>query len=297
MIGTKMKKLLFALLFVTSTLFGQNAMFFGTTGLADSEIGNWTIQYASYDTSEDINSQEPVIQGVFVGNEGTKMYIIGHTNDQISEYTLTTAYDVSTSSYVGSMSVSALTNYPQDICFDKTGAHMYFIDASNARVYQYDLSTPWSISTATQDGYLAVGGICPSPDGLFISTDGSKMIMISDSNDEFSTINLSTAYDITTGTQASKDLSISAKDDYPGAVSCSNDGTKYWFIGRGGDKVYEYTLTTPWDCTTGSFTREFSVSGQDGSGMGLSFSRDGEYMYIAGNTNNKVFSYTLSPSN
>lgn len=291
------RTLLTILLLPVLALSGQDAMFFAITGLTPSEIGNWSIIDAAYESQLLISAREDVIQGVFVGKDGTRMYICGHTNDRIDQYNLSTAHDVTTAVYESTLSVSSYTNYPQDLCWDKSGTHLYFIDASSARVVQFTCSTAWELSSASYTGVVTIGGFAPSPDGICISDDGMTMLIVSDSSDKIHTMTMSAPFTISTGSNASKELDISGQDVTSCAVCASNDGTVVWMVGRTGDYVSEYTLTTAWDISTGSYSTHFYVGSQDGSPMGMSFARDGSKMYIAGNSTDKVFQYDLNPAN
>ena len=46
------------------------------------------------------------------GNSGKKMFVVGNDGDDINEYTLATAWDVSSASFVDSFSISSQDNTP-----------------------------------------------------------------------------------------------------------------------------------------------------------------------------------------
>ena len=49
-----------------------------------------------------VNSEEKQPRGFTFNKDGTKMFIAGYDDDAIDEYTLSTAWDVSTASFVDS---------------------------------------------------------------------------------------------------------------------------------------------------------------------------------------------------
>jgi len=60
----------------------------------------WDVSTASYDSkSFDVYSQDSRPTGVFFKPDGTKMFVIGPVNDKVFQYSLGTAWDVSTASY------------------------------------------------------------------------------------------------------------------------------------------------------------------------------------------------------
>jgi hypothetical protein len=54
-------------------------------------------------------------------------------------------------------------------------------------------------------------------------------------------------------------LSVSAQETQPDDVAFNTDGTKMFIVGRNGDDVNEYTLSTGFDVSTASFIDSFSV--------------------------------------
>ena len=60
-------------------------------------------------------------------SDGTKMFFVGGTNDKIHEYTLSTAYDVSTATYVDAFSISNEETGPGELEFSSDGKSMFII--------------------------------------------------------------------------------------------------------------------------------------------------------------------------
>ena len=80
------------------------------------------------------------------------MFIVGDTGNDVNEYTLTTAWDVSTASFVDSFSVNSQEATPQDIWFDSSGKTMFILGKAGDDVNVYKLTTAWDISTASFTG-------------------------------------------------------------------------------------------------------------------------------------------------
>jgi len=116
----------------------------------------WDISSASYVQNFSVSAQDLNPWGISFKVDGTKMYVVGDTNDSIFEYDLSTAWNISTASYVQSFSVSAQTSLPIGLCFKEDGSKLFFVDFTNDQVEEYSLSTPWDISTATHTQALIV---------------------------------------------------------------------------------------------------------------------------------------------
>jgi|GEM_PF-4211797 len=193
--------------------------------------------------------------GIAFSSDGTKVYVLGSISWSIYQYTLSTAWDISTASYDSkSFSVVAEDIVPADVQFDSTGTRMYMCGSDNNSIYQYTLSTAWDISTAS---YALKSFSASSQDtnitGISFSQDGTNAYILGNSNDSIFQYTLSTAWDISTASYASKSFSVVAEDSTPLGVAISSHGAKVYIIGNGGDKVHQYTLSTAWDISTSYF--------------------------------------------
>ena len=91
-------------------------------------------------------------------------------------------------------------------------------------------------------------------------------------------------------------FSVSLQDATPADITFSNDGAKMFMIGRSGDAVHEYALSTPFDASTAAFVYTFSVLVQESGPTGIAFSSDGAKMFVVGNGGDDVNEYELSHS-
>ena len=101
----------------------------------------FNLSTASYDNvSFSVASQETVTTGVVFNADGTKMYTVGYTTDNVHEYSLSTAYDISTASYDSvSFSVGSQDTSPTGIRFNADFTKMYISGNTNDTVYQYSI--------------------------------------------------------------------------------------------------------------------------------------------------------------
>jgi DNA-binding beta-propeller fold protein YncE len=106
------------------------------------------------------------------------MYIIGSSGDDVNEYNLATAWDISTASFLQTFSVSAQESNPTDVFFRDDGLKMYVIGSSGDDVNEYNLATAWDISTASFLQSFSVAAQETNPQGVFFKPDGLKMYVI-----------------------------------------------------------------------------------------------------------------------
>jgi DNA-binding beta-propeller fold protein YncE len=240
-----------------------------------------------------VAAQESQPQGIFFKPDGTKMYVIGSVGDYVNEYDLSTAWDVTSASYLQNFSVAAQESQPQGIFFKPDGTKMYVIGSVGDYVNEYDLSTAWDVTSASYLQNFSVAAQESQPQGIFFNPDGTKMYVIGFIGDYVNEYDLSTAWDVTSASYL-QNFSVSAQEIQPQSVFFKPDGTKMYVIGSFGDDVNEYDLSTAWDITTASYLQNFSIAAQEASPQSIFFKPDGSKMYVIGDTGDAVFSYTLS---
>lgn len=292
----------------------------------------WDVATATYIRQQGVSAQDASPQDVFFSPDGIKMYVLGNTGDDVNEYTLSTAWDIQSATYVQNFSIAAQDTTPQDMFFSPDGTKMYMLGSGNDRVNEYSLSTAWDISTASYVQFFSVAAQETSPVGLFFKPDGFKMYVSGGIGDDVNEYALSTAWDISTASYVQA-FSVAAQTTFPSAVFFKpdgskmyildetndivrqytlggfsvaaqeinptdlffmNDGLKMYIIGATGDDVNEYDLSTAWDTSTASYLQSFYVGSQDTNPTGLFFKPDGTKMYVLGNTGDDVNEYDLS---
>ena len=113
--------------------------------------------------TEDLSSSHNYIDGITFKDDGTKMYTIrGFEHDnKISQFKLTTPYDVSTRSLEGTFDTSSVSADSREVVFSNDGSKMFIIDDSNDKVHEFNLSCNWSV----------IDGACDDP---ITTSDGGK---------------------------------------------------------------------------------------------------------------------------
>ena len=260
----------------------------------DTILSNVNVLGASYDSvSFSVAAEETAPTDLFFSPDGLKMYIIGTTGDDVNEYNLSTAWVVSSAVFVTSFSVFAQENSPQGLFFRADGTKMYIVGSTGDTVFQYTLSTPWSVATASYDSIsFSVATQETSPTGLSFRPNGLSMYVVGNTGDAVHQYTLSTAWNVSTATFL-QSFSVSGQETVPNGVTFTGDGSRMFVVGTTGDDVNVYNLTTPWDISTSAFVNVFSVSAQDTAPVGIYIKPDGTKMYIMGQTNDTVFQYTV----
>ena len=240
-----------------------------------------------------VATQETSPTGLFIGSNGTKMYVNGSSGDDVNEYTLSTAWNITTATIVTAFSTAAQDTGPQDIFFKPDGLSMFVMGSTNDTVYQYTLSTAWDISTASYASKsFSVTSQEATPNGLWFKPDGLVMYIVGTSSDTVYQYTLGTAWDVSTASYASISYVISAQEGNATQVNLSADGTKMWIVGASGDDIWEYTLGTAWNVSTATPVNNLYIGFQETGPTGLFIdSTAANRVYLVGSATDTVYQY------
>ena len=139
----------------------------------------------------------------------------------------------------------------------------FVIDAAQDNVRSYTLNTDKDIRSI--DGILQgddemSGNAYDQLGGVAISEDGTKFfVMDFDTRDRLTEFTLPTPYELTGATRTGNFISINTGTDesQPFAMHFSEDGTKIYMAGGDNTRsIYLYKLSTAWDITTATLTKQ-----------------------------------------
>lgn len=244
-----------------------------------------------------IGSQESSPTGLFIGSAGTKMYVNGSTGDDVNEYTLGTAWDITTATFVTVFSTAGQDSSPQDVFFKPDGLSMYIMGNSpNRFVFQYTLGTAWSIATASYASKsFSVATQENSPTGLWFKPDGTEMYVVGSATDAVYQYTLSTAWDVSTASYGGIFYSVAAQEGTASQVNLSADGTKMWVLGTTGDDIWEYSLGTAWNVSTATPVNNFYIGFQAVVPTGLFIdSSVANRVFVVDATQDAVYQYNTA---
>ncbi|WP_428742543.1 choice-of-anchor Q domain-containing protein [Tenacibaculum sp.] len=123
--------------------------------------------------SFNVSSQISSPYGIAFSNDGTRMFVSTYDKKVVS-YTLTTPYAISTASFVTSLNLSYRS---AGINFNNDGTKFYHTGNSSAGISEYNLSTPYDLSTATVNQRITPAQGSDYNDVTF-NNDGTKMYLL-----------------------------------------------------------------------------------------------------------------------
>ena len=218
---------------------------------------------ASYTTSLSISDRVAEPQSIAFNSDGTKIFILDQNTDDVTEYALSTAFDISSASFTtqgctgidrGTSNASKAT--AMDFNDDGTLLRVVHRTSSEDNVMEFTLGTGFSMAGTctdydadTNSNTLTDG----KPEGMAFSSDGKKMFILGNQNDSIYEYTLTSAYDVTDdGAILTSTFSISGQEGSPAGLAFSSDGKKMFIVGSGNGNVEinAYGLSTAWNIST-----------------------------------------------
>lgn len=175
------------------------------------------------------------------------------------------------------------------------GTQLWANEAVNDLVHSFSFSTPWDLSTLSDDAStVSIGGQAIGSQGVHFNNDGSKMYVVDSTTSTIYEYDLSVNYDHTTRTYNSVNLLVSGQMASPlDMFFRASDGERLYVPDPNG--VYQYDLTTGFDLSTASYSgNSFSLPSGHNQARAISFKPDGTRMFTVGTTNDNIYQYDLS---
>lgn len=262
---------------VTGNTGGQDIEFrpngltlYKTSGSSDKNIIQFTLSTAwdittatSASLTLDTSGSISLATGLSFRPTGARAFILDAGTADIEQWNFSTPWDISTGTASGTtFSVSSQDSAPRDLYVRPNGTRMWVVGTTNDKIYQYSLSTAWDLSTASYDSGsdLDISGQDSLPEGLHISSNGTKLFIVGDSNDTVYQYTMSTAYDLSTASYDSVSFDLGTKVESIFSVRGGffhPNGEKLFILDNFTQKVYEIDVGS----TSEPIDRKMFISG------------------------------------
>lgn len=243
----------------------------------------------------DVSTESLAPKGVFVSSDGVNIYVSSTT--VVYQYTLSTPWDASTATYDSKSYSFSSEGTATGITFGENGRYFYFFGPAADTIYQYELATPWDVSTAsytsktfdftTQESILY---------HVIFGDGGRKMYAVGFNTLTIYQYNLSIPWDVSSAVYSTNSLVVSSENTDPlGGLSVNEDGSRmYLGGGTGNDTIYQYNLTA-WDLSTASYASvSLDISTEEADMNSFFIKGDGTRLYVLGQTSDRVHQYSTS---
>ncbi|MBJ64649.1 MAG: hypothetical protein CMB55_07655, partial [Euryarchaeota archaeon] len=196
---------------------------------------------------------------------------------------------IETAAYDSQKSLANDTSSPQDVDFNLDGGKAYVVDNLNDRIIQYNLSTPYNLSTASQAAIFGISSQDGVPTGIFVAQ--TKMIVCGKNSNKLHLYNLGSNYNIQ-NSSFYQDFNLNTNGSYSTdtrGVTCQLDANgniaQIFTVSQSDTNVRHWTPAALNQVSNLSLTRSLdlaNVSGITGTpqGHGIRFNNNGTKLFI-----------------
>lgn len=224
------------------------------------------------------------VQWVYMSPDWTNLYYCDYWNNYIRQYSLATAWDVSTATNTG---YTCSTDYNVSwVAFSKDGTKLY-VALPDYWIREYSLSTAWNVSTSSLNYILSVSG---NLTWLWVSEDWVHLYYNNYTTSKSIEYTMSTPRDLSTAT-------LLWQISYPVAwwvyrdVCVSPDKKVYLVQQATPSYIYQLDMSTAQDITTATYSG--TSSSVTHTAWWLYISPDGSKMYISSLDGKTIYQYSL----
>ncbi len=198
-----------------------------------------------------IGTGDAYVRGCEFNGDGTKFYLIGRGDDNIQQFTLSTAYKVGTASYDGAYNVGGDgLGSPYNFRWNNDGTKFFVVDYGLDSVIEYSASYAYDVTsgTITEGTNYSVSSYESTPLDIAFNADGTQMFVIGEGSDKIHEWTLSTGFDLSSTVTYVSGTDLGFAN--PSGFDFNPDGTKMIVVDYGTDTVKAYNLSTGFDSST-----------------------------------------------
>ncbi len=245
----------------------------------------------------DFGSETSGPRSMSFSNDGLKLYI-GDWDGEIFQYTLTSAYDITTASYD-----SATYDLPEigssgldEIVVSNDGTKLLALEFYDRRIYEYTMSTPYDITTTSYSSNSYYIGEGQNNYSFGANPDGSQLYVQSDYDDKIFQYTLSTPWDVSTMSYDTVSLDVpNFGDGQVLAMFISDNGENLYLETATNERLHWFVLGTAWDISTAvNQNSYYEFAGTDGWVTSMEMNADGSKMFVMGYINETIYELTLA---
>ncbi len=215
------------------------------------------VQKYSFMTPTQSSNLENRPTSVKFNNDGTKMFITGRGSNDLNEFILTTAYNISTAQHETQLPFDSTDNDINAFDFNNDGTILFITGTQNELMHQFKMNVAFDLSEGvelvrTKDLPGLNDENDPSngedePFNIEFNLDGTRMFVIGTKGNDVNQYSLSIAFNISTAT-LDGGLNIG---NNPTGIAFSNSGLRMFITGTSSKSVREYHLPCPYNLFSG----------------------------------------------
>ena len=241
-----------------------------------------------FEKSININSKEAKPTDLAFNNDGSKVYVVGVSGDNVEQFALSTPFDVLTATHEKGSTHGIIStgseNQPRGIEFNDDGTKLFVVGSDQDLIMEHNLSGAFDIGSVTNvsKSLSLIGNSTPnnSPQGIRFMNNGKSFLSVSGTSRNFTQINLTGSFDIhatanadnldihTVPSQSISFLDIDGIDiviagtsyGFGNSFDISPDEQQIILTDGNNDAIYYLQFKTPYDISSLEVVKKLTVN-------------------------------------
>jgi len=232
--------------------------------------------------------------GIRFKPDGSRMYVIGNTRDNITQYDLGTAWDVSTayvvldkflthagdiittesgdalgdfSTTTTDLSLTELDTGNQGFAFKPDGYKLFVVGEGDRKIVECQLTSAWDVRTAT----ILYDNILFENDDVCVMEDAQHLVL-----------------------ESSSFFYIGNQDLNPNDVQFNIEGTQMFISGSNSDRIYGFALSEAWNVETAAYLNQY-IATVGTSPTGITFNPDQTKLFVCDSVQDRIDMFQHNP--
>jgi sugar lactone lactonase YvrE len=258
----------------------------------------YDISIASFNSSVlDVSAQESRPFAMLFNDDGSKLYVTGWDNNNINQYDLTSAFDVSTATFNQVAFVESNTglHHIQTLQYNGDGSKLYVL-VSDGFIWQYLLTTAYDIATAQPIEFFPYANILAIDTiDMVYNGDGTILYVMHPTAKDIKQYNLSTAYDIRTASEVGTVITFAGIISIPTSMVFNADGSKLYVADGSPNTIHQFDVTTAYDLTSASYGQiSLDLTTTAITPLAIIFNNDGSKLYVSDSVSSTINQFDIN---
>jgi len=259
-------------------------------------ISGWDVENLE-ETSKSLNTSNHTnsARSIDLVDNDTRLFVHARSTRNVVSYKLVTPGDISSAVYISEFDTSPYLGSKSQ----SSAGHGVYIDRNNlermwlwnrTEVWQFDLSTPGDITTATKSGYKNLSSYVTRGHDIDFRPDG-KVFYVEDRNQE--TVHqfiLAQPWDIET-LKWEYTLDISSHHTAVRGIEFDPTGRIMFLLDTSLKEIQQYKLDESWEISTATFDKSMPVN--ISNPRGLTWNENGTSAYVMNTSNGRITQYDM----
>lgn len=257
----------------------------------------YDVSKAAFISRSSFVAQETFTTDIQFNNDGTKLYMLGSTTpEKVYQYSLSSAYDPTSKTFINSFNISAQDNNPQGMVFNNDGTKWYMIGRQLDDVFEYDLSIAFDTNTSVLLQSFSATAQENTATDLAFNDDGTIMYVIGIGSTSVNQYALSTAFSVITAS-FTQSFNVGGQDNAPNDVDFNSTGSRMFILGGTTKTVFEYFLSVNYDVTTAVLVDSVDLKTLEiplDDPRGMTFNDEGSNLFVLDVADDNIYRYDIT---